>query len=107
MILDKFNLQGKVAIVTGASRGLGQGMACALAEAGADVVGVGISDSAATGSAVEQAGGRYLAIKADLTDSSGVDDIVAQAVAAFGRVDILINNAGTIRRNDLLAFTET
>ena len=106
MILDKFNLDGKVAIVTGASRGLGQGMAIALAEAGADVVGVGVSDSSATGAAVEAAGRRYLAIKADLTNTACVDDIVAQTKAAFGKIDILVNNAGTIKRNDLLDFSE-
>ena len=106
MILDKFNLDGKVAIVTGASRGLGQGMAAALAEAGADIVGVGVSDSSATGAAVEATGRRYLAIKADLTSTDCVDNIVDQTRSAFGRIDILVNNAGTIKRNDLLDFTE-
>lgn len=106
MILDKFKLQGKVAMVTGASRGLGQGMACALAEAGADVIGVGISDSAATGRAVQQAGQRYLGLKADLGDSGCVDELVSRAAAELGPVDILVNNAGTIKRNDVLAFTE-
>lgn len=106
MILDTFKLDGKVAIVTGASRGLGQGMACALAEAGADVVGVGVSDSSATGNAVREAGGRYLPITADLTSTACVPDIVQQTLAEFGRVDILVNNAGTIRRNDLIQFTE-
>lgn len=106
MILDQFKLDGKVAIVTGASRGLGQGMACALAEAGADVVGVGVSDSSATGEAVRNAGGRYLPITADLTGTDCVTGIVEQALAGFGRVDILVNNAGTIRRSDLLEFTE-
>ena len=106
MILDKFNLDGKVAIVTGASRGLGQGMAVALAEAGADIVGVGVSDSSATSAAVEAAGRRYLAIKADLTSTDCVDGIITQAISAFGRIDILVNNAGTIKRNDLLDFTE-
>ncbi len=106
MILDQFKLDGKVAIVTGASRGLGQGMACALAEAGADIVGVGVSDSAATGEAVQRAGRRYLPITADLASADCVPGIVEQALGEFGRVDILVNNAGTIRRNDLLEFTE-
>jgi len=106
MILDTFKLDGKVAIVTGASRGLGQGMACALAEAGANVVGVGVSDSSATGNAVRKAGGLYLPITADLTSTDCVPDIVQQTLAEFERVDILVNNAGTIRRNDLLEFTE-
>jgi 2-dehydro-3-deoxy-D-gluconate 5-dehydrogenase len=106
VILDSFKLDGKVAIVTGASRGLGQGMAIALAEAGADVVGVGVSDSSATGEAVERAGRSYLQVTADLTDSSCVETIVEQAKARFGKIDILVNNAGTIRRNDLLDFSE-
>ena len=106
MILEQFSLDGKVAIVTGASRGLGQGMALALAQAGADIVGVGVSASSATGAAVAQAGRRYLAIEADLTDQARVPDIIARSKQVFGRVDILVNNAGTIRRNDLLDFTE-
>jgi len=106
MILDSFKLDGKTAIVTGASRGLGQGIAMALAEAGANIVGVGVSDSSATGQAIEALGREYLQITADLTDSSCVTDIVDQAKARFGKVDILINNAGTIRRNDFLDFSE-
>ncbi len=106
MILDRFKLDGKVAIVTGASRGLGKGMACALAEAGADVVGVGVSDSSATAEAVREAGARYLAIQADLTRQDCVADIVGTTLAEFGRIDILVNNAGTIKRNDILDFTE-
>lgn len=106
MILDQFKLAGKVAIVTGASRGLGKGMALALAEAGADIIGVGISDSSATGDAVTALGRHYLGIRADLGDKACVPDIVAQATASFGRIDILVNNAGTIRRNDFVDFTE-
>lgn len=106
MILEEFKLDGKVAIVTGASRGLGQGMASALAQAGADIVGVGVSDSSATAQAVRDAGGRYLEITADLADASCVPHIIARTLEEFGRIDILINNAGTIRRNDLLDFSE-
>lgn len=106
MILDQFKLAGKVAIVTGASRGLGKGMALALAEAGADIIGVGISDSSATGDTVTALGRRYLGIRADLGDKACVPDIVSQATASFGRIDILVNNAGTIRRNDFVDFTE-
>jgi len=106
MILDKFKLDGKVAIVTGASRGLGQGMAIALAEAGAKVVGIGISDSSSTAQAVEDAGSEYLEIKADLGQCDNADEIMSQVRAHFGRVDILVNNAGTIRRNDFLDFAE-
>lgn len=106
MILDQFKLDGKVAIVTGASRGLGKGMALALAEAGADIAGVGVSDSSGTGEMVQSLGRRYQQITADLGDPACVPDIVAQVKATFGRVDILVNNAGTIRRNDFLDFSE-
>ncbi|MDN3639720.1 2-dehydro-3-deoxy-D-gluconate 5-dehydrogenase KduD [Simiduia curdlanivorans] len=106
MILDAFNLRGKVAIVTGASRGLGRGIALALAEAGADIVGVGVSDSSETGRDITALGRKYLQVTADLTDSHCVGGIVAQARAAFGRIDILVNNAGTIRRDDFLEFSE-
>ncbi|CAA0099011.1 2-dehydro-3-deoxy-D-gluconate 5-dehydrogenase [Halioglobus japonicus] len=106
MILEQFKLTDKVAIVTGASRGLGRGIALALAEAGADIVGVGISDSSGTAAQVEALGRRYLAVTEDLTDHSCVPRIVEQAKNAFGRIDILVNNAGTIRRNDFVDFTE-
>ncbi|QFU75450.1 2-dehydro-3-deoxy-D-gluconate 5-dehydrogenase KduD [Halioglobus maricola] len=106
MILDQFKLDGKVAIVTGASRGLGKGLALALAEAGADIVGVGVSNSAATGKAVEALGRRYLEVTADLTDKACVADIVDKTKTAFGRIDILVNNAGIIRRNDFVDFSE-
>jgi len=105
-ILEQFNLHGKVAIVTGASRGLGRGMALALAQAGADIVGVGISDMSSLKTDIEGLGKQFLAIKADLTNSACVNDIVAEAISAMGHVDILVNNAGTIRRNDFLDFSE-
>jgi len=105
-IIEQFNLNGKVAIVTGASRGLGRGMALALAQAGADIVGVGISDMSSLKSDIENLGKQFLAIKADLTDSACVNDIVAEAISAMGHIDILVNNAGTIRRNDFLDFSE-
>lgn len=106
MILEQFKLTGKIAIVTGASRGLGRGIALALAEAGADIVGVGISDSSDTGAAIEALGRRYLAVTADLTDHACVPRIIEQTKQTFGHVDILVNNAGTIRRNDFIDFTE-
>lgn len=106
MVKDLFNLDGKVAIVTGASRGLGQGMAIALAEAGANVVGVGQSDMSATEAEIKKAGREFLGIKADLTSTGKVDEIVEKTVEKFGRVDILVNNAGTIRRQDAIDYTE-
>jgi len=106
MILEKFKLDGKVAIVTGASTGLGQGMAIALAEAGADIVGVATSDLSETETLVEKVSSRFLAIKADLSTLEPIQGIIDQTVAAFGRIDILVNNAGIIRREDALEFTE-
>ena len=106
-ILDAFRLDGKVAIVTGSERGLGRGMAVALAQAGADIVGVTYVDAAPeTAAAVQAAGRKYLHVKADLSSTEPVARIVETALAAFGRIDILLNNAGMITRNDSIAFTE-
>ncbi len=106
MILDKFKLDGKVAIVTGASRGLGQGMALGLAEAGADVAIVGTTRPEATAAKIRALGRRVCQIQANLLDSDAVGRIIAETVAGLGGVDILVNNAGTIRRAPLLEFTE-
>ncbi len=106
MILDKFKLDGKVAIVTGANTGLGQGMALALAEAGADIVGVGHSSVPDIQSEIEAMGRKFLGLKADLTSIEPVQWIVDSAVEEFGRVNILVNNAGTIRREDAINFSE-
>ncbi len=107
MILDTFSLEGKVAIVTGSSRGLGQGMALGLAEAGADIVGVDYSpEDGDTRSKVEAVGKKYHHVTADLTKIDKVSDIVAEAVEVYGHVDILVNNAGIIRREDAIDFSE-
>lgn len=107
MILDQFKLTGKVAIVTGCSTGLGQGIAIALAEAGANIVGVDYLDSfKETLEQVEATGRRFLYIKADLLSIEPVQGIIDQTVATFGRLDILVNNAGIIRRNDAVEFSE-
>ena len=106
MVKDLFNLDGKVAIVTGASRGLGQGMAIALAQAGANVVGVGQSDMKSTKAEINKVGREFFEIKADLTTTEKVDEIVRKTVEEFGIVDILVNNAGTIRRQDAIEYTE-
>ncbi|MCG8501835.1 MAG: 2-dehydro-3-deoxy-D-gluconate 5-dehydrogenase KduD [Firmicutes bacterium] len=106
MILDKFNLTGKVAIITGASRGLGQAMAVGLAEAGADIVGVSTGDMWETKEKVEGLGRNFLRIRADLMSTKPVQGIIDKAVEAFGKIDILVNNAGIIRRADAIEFTE-
>jgi 2-deoxy-D-gluconate 3-dehydrogenase len=106
MILEQFNLSGKVAIVTGCSTGLGQGMSYGLAEAGADVVGIDYVDFPETQATIEGMGRRFLGIKADLLSLEPIEGIMQKTVKAFGRLDILVNNAGIIRRADALEFTE-
>ncbi len=105
MILDKFRLDGKVAIVTGAARGLGQAMAVGLAEAGADVVTVDIVDMSQTLQQIESLGRRCFGVNADLRKLESVDTIVREARARMQGIDILVNNAGIIRRAPLLEFT--
>jgi 2-deoxy-D-gluconate 3-dehydrogenase len=106
-ILDAFKLDGKVAIVTGSERGLGRGMAVALAEAGADIVGVTYTaDAPETAAAIAATGRKYLHIQANLLSIEPIEGIVETAVQAFGHVDILVNNAGIITRNDSVDFTE-
>jgi 2-deoxy-D-gluconate 3-dehydrogenase len=107
MILDQFNLSGKVAIVTGSSTGLGQGMAFGLAEAGADIAGVYHSaDPPENQSVFENMGRRFQGIEADLLYMSSIGTIVDQTLEAFGRIDILVNCAGTIRRSPSVDFSE-
>lgn len=106
MALDQFSLSGKIAIVTGCSAGLGQGMACGLAEAGAGIAGVDYVDFSETKEKIEGMSRKFFGIKADLLTIEPIGSIVDKAVESFGRVDILVNNAGTIRRAEALAFTE-
>ncbi|MBT9458459.1 MAG: 2-dehydro-3-deoxy-D-gluconate 5-dehydrogenase KduD [Burkholderiaceae bacterium] len=106
MILDNFQLKGRVAIVTGCDTGLGQGMARALAQAGADVVGVNVSEPKETQIQVEGMGRRFLDLRANLSDISCLDGLIDKAKTLTGRVDILVNNAGIIRRDDAIKFSE-
>jgi 2-deoxy-D-gluconate 3-dehydrogenase len=106
VILDRFKLDGRTAIVTGASRGLGQSIAVGLAEAGADVALVHRSAAAETQQRIEALGRRCVSIRADLADSGVVAAIVGETVEKLGGIDILVNNAGIIRRAPLIEFTE-
>nr|WP_272214473.1 2-dehydro-3-deoxy-D-gluconate 5-dehydrogenase KduD [Marinicella sp. W31]MDC2880084.1 2-dehydro-3-deoxy-D-gluconate 5-dehydrogenase KduD [Marinicella sp. W31] len=106
MITDDFHLSGKTAIVTGCDTGLGQGMAVALAEAGADIVGVNIVEPADTIAKVEALGRRFVSIEANLMKQDDIPRIVERAVSEFGKIDILVNNAGIIRREDATSFSE-
>jgi 2-deoxy-D-gluconate 3-dehydrogenase len=106
MISDLFRLDGKVALVTGARRGLGLGIAIGLAQAGADIFGVGTGDMALCKEAVESAGRQFASRKADLISQEPICEIVDACLNRFGRIDILVNNAGIIRRADAIDFTE-
>lgn len=106
MILDAFSLANKVAIVTGCDTGLGQGMALGLAEAGCHIVGVGRKKPQETAERVTALGRKFLVIQADLSKQDSINGIVSQTVSQMGRIDILLNNAGTIRRCDALEFSE-
>jgi 2-deoxy-D-gluconate 3-dehydrogenase len=107
-VLDMFKLEGKVALVTGAGRGLGQGMALGLAEAGADIAGLYRSNYRETQDEVEALGRRFLPVQCDLleADVERLQGVVAQVVEELGGLDILVNNAGIIRRAPALEYSE-
>ena len=107
-ILDKFRLDGKIALVTGASVGLGQAMAMALAEAGADVAVHCHFDGAATETcqAIENAGRKTKSFSGDMSDKDVPRKLVEEVTGEFGKIDILINNAGMIRRTPAADFSE-
>lgn len=108
-ILDSFRLDGKVALVTGASRGLGEAIAVGLAEAGADIAGLDRTpDCHITCEKVEALGRRFMNISCDLyeTPVDGLNQVAASVVNTLGRLDILVNNAGIIRRTPALDFSE-
>jgi 2-deoxy-D-gluconate 3-dehydrogenase len=107
VILDKFKLGRSVALVTGASTGLGAAIAVALAEAGAQVACHGNSRSPAeTCDRIERAGGVAHAISGDLSRPETAKKLVDETLERFGRLDILINNAGTIRRAPAVEYSE-
>lgn len=95
---SRFSVEGKVALVTGSTTGIGAAIAEALAEAGADVVCHGRGDAERTVAAVRAAGGRSFGVKADLAERSSHAGLIEAAIREFGKLDILVNNAGLIRR---------
>jgi 2-deoxy-D-gluconate 3-dehydrogenase len=101
-----FDLFGKVALVTGARTGLGQGMALALARAGADIAALGSSPMPETAEAIRKTGRRFHALEVNLSQKFDAKEIVRSVVSALGGIDILVNNAGIIRRADLLDHSE-
>ena len=101
-----FDLSGRVAIVTGASTGLGQAMAIALAGAGADIALVGRSSMDETAARIGALGRQSLSITADLSSLEPIAGIVRRTIDWRGRIDILVNNAGIIRRADAVDYTE-
>ena len=104
MILDRFSLKGKVAIVTGSDTGLGQGFCKAFVEAGAKVMGVSVVSSQATQDMLGAENFQYMV--ENLMTLEPIDRIIAKTVELFGHVDILVNNAGIILREDAIDFSE-
>ena len=100
-ILNKFSLEGKVALVTGCKRGIGKAMAIGLAEAGADIIGVSASletEGSAVGKAVQATGRNFRAYTCDFSDRGSLYEFIKAVKADFPKIDILVNNAGTILR---------
>ena len=103
MILDKFGLKDKVAIVTGSNTGLGQGICKAYVEAGAKVVGVSRRPSDETAA---QCGKNFHNVIADLSALDVIPAVIGETLEKFGRIDVLVNNAGIIKRQDSIEFSE-
>jgi 2-deoxy-D-gluconate 3-dehydrogenase len=104
--VSAFDLTGRVAAVTGANAGIGQGIALALAAAGADVAAIGRTPAEETAAQVRALGRRCELVSADLSSIAPVGAAIDAVVERLGRLDILVNNAGIIRRADALEFTE-
>lgn len=101
-----FDLSGKTAIVTGGSSGLGEGMSLGLAEAGADIVLVDRDTKTDAAEKIKKFGREVLTLNADLSDIKVIPMIIEETIKKFGKVDILINNAGTIRRTPAIDYSE-
>ena len=101
-----FDLSGKTVLVTGANTGIGQGIAIGLATAGANIAAIGRSSAAETEAQVQKLGSKFLFVEADLSSIAAIDGVVEKVERGLGPIDVLVNNAGTIKRNDALDFTE-
>ena len=106
MSSDLFDLGGKVALVTGGNAGLGQGIALALAKAGADIAIASRQPASETAALVRALGRRCVELRADLTSIEPIPGMIETTLSELGRLDILVNNAGTIRRADSVDFSE-
>jgi len=103
---DLFDLKGKVAIVTGGTTGLGEGMAMGLAEAGADIMLVDITESNNTVEKIKSMGRKVHLKLTDLSKMESILEVVEETISIFGKIDILVNNAGIIRRTPAIDFSE-
>ena len=101
-----FDLSGRIAVVTGANTGIGQGIAVALAQAGADIAAVGRTPAEETAAKVKALGRKCELVGADLSSIAPLQSVVDYVVETLGGLDILVNNAGIIRRADAVDFTE-
>lgn len=106
MSSELFDLGGKVALVTGGNAGLGQGIAVALAKAGADIAVASRQPASETAALVRALGRRCVEIQADLSSIEPIPRMIGETLSGLGRLDILVNNAGTIRRADAVDFSE-
>jgi 2-dehydro-3-deoxy-D-gluconate 5-dehydrogenase len=105
-MLDKFRLDDKVALVTGAAKGLGQAMALGLADAGAGIMAVDVLDCSETRDKIAGLSRKCETLKIDLTVGGAAETAVGKTIESLGKIDILVNNAGIIRRAPFLEFTE-
>jgi 2-dehydro-3-deoxy-D-gluconate 5-dehydrogenase len=106
LILDQFRLDGKVALVTGGSRGLGFGMAIALAEAGADIISIqSASDTEELAGRIAGVGRRFLPLTLDIGAETAAEEALNVTLSHFGQIDILVNNAGVQRRAPAVDFS--
>jgi 2-dehydro-3-deoxy-D-gluconate 5-dehydrogenase len=105
-MLDKFRLDDKVALVTGAAKGLGQAIALGLADAGAGIMAVDVLDCSETQGKVVELGRKCETLAIDLTSGGSAEAAVGKTIESLGKIDILVNNAGIIRRAPFLEFTE-